>query len=401
MTDDLQGFTIQFDAEDFVLDEETEDQIATSSFGYVIVDEFGATSSFTSVTVEAVLDTTIFDDTNDPGNGVVAGTDGDDRISGGISADRGGAEPAEDVDDTFPDDTITGGDGDDEIFGGAGTDDLDGGPDADTLYGGADGDRIQGGLGEDFLYGEGGNDLLFGGIIAQVDGEDVFIDGGDADELFGGEGDDTLVGGFGDQLMGGAGNDIFVVRGGEGIRDFGTTDGDADFVDLTPYYSVLEEAQQDFATEGELTKVGSEAVQFDNIVATDFTTANTGLAANQAPIAVNDVFVVEEDVEPVDGFRLTLDILGNDSDPEGQTLTIKTVDAQDLSSSVLLGGFGSVELSSDGRSLIYTVDLESNGVDGTLFTEGFSYEIEDEFGAIAEGNASIRMNVLPLPEMDQ
>jgi hypothetical protein len=75
---------------------------------------------------------------------------------------------------------IAGTKGNDSITGGLGEDTLAGGPGNDTLTGGNENDSLYGGSGNDRLLGSPGNDYLFGGI-----GNDT---------LFGGAGSDTLRG---------------------------------------------------------------------------------------------------------------------------------------------------------------------------------------------------------------
>lgn len=72
---------------------------------------------------------------------------------------------------------------------------IDGGPGNDTLRGGSGDDVLDGGTGIDYVYGNGGDDILSGGL--------------DFDPDF---------------LYGGAGRDLFVMRDGDLVLDFSTTD---------------------------------------------------------------------------------------------------------------------------------------------------------------------------------
>jgi hypothetical protein len=60
-------------------------------------------------------------------------------------------------------DSITGGIGEDTLADGPGNDTLTGGNENDSLYGGSGNDRLLGGPGNDYLFGGLGNDTLFGG----------------------------------------------------------------------------------------------------------------------------------------------------------------------------------------------------------------------------------------------
>jgi len=144
-------------------------------------------------------------------DGIVSGTDGDDRIVAGEYVDRDGDEiDNEDAiigDDKPNDDRVEAGDGDDYV---------DAGKQDDTIEGGAGDDTLKGGVGDDVIFGGKGDDTLIGGR-----GDD-WLDGGPGDDLAkGGDGNDTLIGGPGvDTLKGGDDRDLFLVNaaddGGDG-----------------------------------------------------------------------------------------------------------------------------------------------------------------------------------------
>lgn len=193
-----------------------------------------------------------------PGDDVLEGGDGNDRLSGDGGDDLLYGGPGNDllVGDTqqglellFPmapgDDYLAGGDGNDELQGNAGHDVLLGGAGEDRLYGDDPGvglaeegnDWLEGGDGADFLAGRGGEDTLIGGNDADVlfadAGDDTLI-GGEGDDIgFGGDGDDDIsAGGGADQFDGGAGDDVLfgddgddLLIGGDGLDEL---DGGAD-----------------------------------------------------------------------------------------------------------------------------------------------------------------------------
>jgi len=127
-------------------------------------------------------DVTVVDLTPVVATPILAGTEGDDIISGGAG-----------------DEVIRGLDGDDALSGGAGNDRIEGGAGDDTLDGGDGNDRIEGGAGDDVINGGNGADLIFGG-----EGDDR-IDAGAGDDTItlviaagapvidGGDGSDSLV----------------------------------------------------------------------------------------------------------------------------------------------------------------------------------------------------------------
>lgn len=141
--------------------------------------------------------------------GVPAGVEGNDVLSGG-----GGR------------DTIFGDGGRDSILGGAGNDTISGGNRADTIDGGAD---------DDVIDGDGGRDSLLGG-----DGNDTLDGGGANDILTGGDGDDTFV------YTAGSGNDTITdFNAGNTGSDTDGTQTNNDFIDLSAYYTNLNEIRAD------------------------------------------------------------------------------------------------------------------------------------------------------------
>ena len=109
---------------------------------------------------------------------------------------------------------IAGTKGNDSITGGLGEDTLAGGPGNDTLTGGRENDSLYGGLGNDTLTGDSGDDSLDGGI-----GNDSLLGSPGKDTLIGGLGNDTLIGGNGFDILRGAGVDS-AGRSGFGEVDF-------------------------------------------------------------------------------------------------------------------------------------------------------------------------------------
>ncbi|WP_165750482.1 PKD domain-containing protein [Cellulophaga sp. Z1A5H] len=92
--------------------------------------------------------------------------------------------------------------------------------------------------------------------------------------------------------------------------------------------------------------------------------------ANQAPTALADVFTVIEN-----STNNTLDVLNNDSDPDGTVLTITAIETPINGSATIAPG---------GQSILYTA---------TTGNDRFDYTIEDEDGATTM--ATIDINVVP------
>ncbi|OOK92973.1 calcium-binding protein [Pseudomonas syringae pv. actinidifoliorum] len=95
-----------------------------------------------------------------------------------------------------------------------GNDQITGSLSADVIKGGAGADALSGDGGNDQLYGEEGDDLLYGN-----DGDDLIDGGSGADNLDGGRGSDTYLTGLG------SGRDVinnYDVSSGTDVLQFGT-----------------------------------------------------------------------------------------------------------------------------------------------------------------------------------
>ena len=100
------------------------------------------------------------------------------------------------------------------------------------------------------------------------------------------------------------------------------------------------------------------------------TVAVTVGAANQPPVARNDVFTVNQDSK-----GNSLDVLANDSDPDGDTLTISAVAAAPTHGTATITG----------NRVLYTPTAGYNGPDS------FTYTISDGKGGTASARASINV----------
>lgn len=153
----------------------------------------------------------------------LTGTDGNDVISGGNSADHLSAGAGNDSLRGYgANDTLNGGAGRDALIGDTGDDTLDGGAGKDTLDGGADNDTLHGRGGRDLLRGDAGDDILNGNAshdrIHGGTGDDMANGGSGSDQIYGNQGDDILRGGRdADTLRGGGGNDTLLGQQGDDL----------------------------------------------------------------------------------------------------------------------------------------------------------------------------------------
>jgi hypothetical protein len=266
---------------------------------------------------------------------------------------------------TNKDDTLTGTEGTDILLGRNGDDVLNGGGGSDLLNGGNGDDTLDGGAGNDLLLAGNGDDLLDGGsgndILLAGNGSDA-LDGGDGDDLLdGGNGNDTLDGGAGsDLLLAGNGNDTLNYTLSENTGEFDYYDGGKGFdtlqLTLTSAELVLAQADIDafyafLETSGSYFQFTSFDLTVRSIEALNIVTVDVG---NIAPVAGDDSFTFDEDTP------IVLDVLTNDADADGDSLSIVNLSEPANGSLLLVDGI-----------LTYTPDSDFFGSDS------FTYQASD------------------------
>ncbi|WP_281859555.1 Ig-like domain-containing protein, partial [Litoreibacter halocynthiae] len=322
------------------------------------------------------------DDTVDGGEGNdwIHGQSGNDTLNGGAGDDMIFGEGGNDhIEGGEGDDALSGGTGDDDIFGQGGDDTIEGGAGEDFLIGGDGNDTIDGGDDDDILCGNDGDDVLTGGAGNDVlegmnDNDTLFGDAGD-DRLYGDAGDDTLTGGEGaDTIVGGSGRDT-ILGGNDGDTvDGGTTGDDYDILDLTgegPFRIVNETVDADGdSTSGTVEFLDSNGDVTGSLQFTEIEQI-IGDLVNQGPDANDDSATVDEDDS------VTINVLGNDTDPENDDLTVIDATSPD----------GEVTINADG-SITFAPAENFNG-DTTI-----TYTIEDEAGNT--DTATVNVTVTPV-----
>ena len=295
---------------------------------------------------------------------------------------------------------LTGGSGSDEIDGKGGNDKLYGKGGQDTLYGQDGQDSLYGGDGQDILYGADGNDFLDGGKKADTlrgsSGNDTLNGDEGQDKLYGGIGNDILYGGDGDDIFragfsgttgynygdidvwyGNSGNDIFNISHGYHLSS-------TDYVTIKDFT-----LGQDTINIGSLNKSSILLQQTGNSVYIRYgNTSNTiaivensntsiirshlGLP-NQAPIAVNDSYTINENTSSI-----FLSVLNNDYDPDGVTVSLISQTSSRANTS--------------GNNIIYNIGNQFNYLrQGQTYQETFSYTIQDSNGAT--DSATVRVTI--------
>ena len=176
-----------------------------------------------------------------------------------------------------------------------------------------------------------------------------------ADSLSGGAGDDVLTGGAGDDtLAGGAGDDTAVYVGNIGDYVITVVGTSATVTDSS-------------GAEGSDSLTGIENLQFAD--------QNFVVEPNDPPLAAADTVAAVEDT-PLTIAAATL--LANDSDPEGDALTIQSV-------ANAIGGTAALTAAGD---VIFTPAADFNG------QAGFDYTIGDGFGGTS--TATVTVAVAPV-----
>ncbi|WP_052249673.1 cadherin-like domain-containing protein [Tateyamaria sp. ANG-S1] len=324
------------------------------------------------------------------GDDVAEGGDGKDWIHGQTGDDTldGGAD----------DDMVFGEDGDDVLIGGGGDDLLKGGADADTIFGGS-GDTVDGGAGgfnadpalntdNDVLDLTGQGPFFLDNVTPDsngngINGTVVFVDGdGNPNGLTLAFTEIEEV--IGDEINRGpdaVDDTAIVAEDGSVVINVLANDSDPDIGDVL---SVTEATSPDgdvtINADGTLTFEPSENFNGDTTISYTISDGNGGedtatvnvtvTPVNDAPDAINDTATTDEDT------AVTIDALANDTDVDGDDLTITGASVP--------ADQGTVEVVDN--KLVYTPALNFNG-DATI-----SYAISDGNGGTDTAEVTVTVN---------
>ncbi len=234
--------------------------------------------------------------------------------------------------------------GDDDLRGRDGTDLVDGGSGNDTVHGEQGSDDVYGGTGDDKVYGGGGKDFLFGGL-----------------------GDDTL--------KGGGGKDTFVFNPDDGNDVINKFKDGTDIIDLSTFHQwegkyAVTTAVQD-GKHVVMTLPDGTTITLKKFSLADLSLDDVILnPVDDAPTAVDDAVTVTE------GQTMVLDVLANDSDIDGDAITIVSV-TDPLNGTVSVNASGEV---------VYTA------AGSVLGPDSFTYTISD---GDQTDTATVTVSVLP------
>jgi VCBS repeat-containing protein len=290
---------------------------------------------------------------------------------------------------TCGDDTLTGSSGDDTLVGGGGSDTLIGGGGNDTFIVNG-GDVVSGGDGTDTIIvagdapvsidlgasgvesviGGGGSDTIDasasdGGVgIWGGAGDDTIAGGSGGGGFSGGDGNDALAGGSGGGIFSGdAGDDTFAAGGGTAWFDGGAGNDAVSFGGTATDYSIRYTGGGGWAISG-----AGGTTTVTNVETITFGDIGVELDGSGRPCA----FRVYEDVAVTIPKGL---LLINDSDPDGDPLTIVSV--QDANNAT-------VQLDANGN-ITFTGAPDFNGL------ATFTYTITDGQGGFASATVTVKV----------
>lgn len=244
-------------------------------------------------------------------------------------------------------------------------------------------DKIEGLGGWDTLNGNGGNDHLIGGA-----GLDNLYGGAGADVL---NGTDEINAGAGerDHIWGGAGADTFIL--GDANQVYYIDAGKRDFARIQDFEVGVDKVQlsghpSDYHVEGNKLCLANgeliaifENLHTINLNSGDFVFTKGGGGGNTAPNAVNDSSTTEINI-PVN-----INVLGNDSDPDGDSLSVTSVEGQSIGVGQTINtNNGSVTLLNNGQ-LQFSPDTGFTG------NETFSYHVSDGNGGEDTANVTVKV----------
>jgi VCBS repeat-containing protein len=338
-----------------------------------------------------------------------------------------GTNKADTITGTAQNDSIFGDNGNDTINGGAGDDYIDGGNGSDLLSGGAGDDVIDGGNGQDslvlagnradyrFLQGPNGSVIVRDLRSGSPDGTDRLLNMERVDFK---DGSFKLVDLIQANVAPVAKNDALTLAETAGKTEIGSIllandkDADGDLVTVSSVQAVSAKgASVSIGPDGKVSyDSGSIFADLDNgETATDsfsytitdgaghFSTATatvtiTGVTQNSAPVAVADTLTLAEDAGATD---VTTILLGNDSDPDGDSFMVTSVQAVSAKGATVTVTHDGVVNYDTGKIF---VDLE----DGQTQTDSFTYTITDANGLTSTATATVTITgVTPEVEMPE
>ncbi|HEU5063852.1 MAG TPA: cadherin-like domain-containing protein, partial [Solirubrobacterales bacterium] len=227
-----------------------------------------------------------------------------------------------------------------------------------TILGTSGSDRLRGTPGNNVIAGFGGNDRIIGGggidVICGGSGKDFITTGKGPDKIEGNTGDDKIVSRRGPDLIYGMQGDDLLNGGPSRDRCLGKPGNDLERnceMDAPPLGDSPEKCKGENKGKGKC-------------------------RPNSAPGAVGDTAGTDEDTAKA------IDVLANDSDPDGDTLTVASVDTTGTLGAVAITGGGSgVSFDPSGKFDALQVGQTAN--------DSFAYTISDGNGHTSAATVAV------------
>ena len=391
-----------------VIDTGTGDDVVDGGSGHDVIMTGDGNDTATGAAGNDTLITGSGNDTilGNEGHDVIVSGSGDDTIDGGAGHDIILSGEGHDTIDGGSghdvilsgngNDTVDGASGDDVIITGYGSDTIDGGDGYDWIHAGADDDVINSGAGFDYVNGGTGYDIaIFSGnsndySIVEVDTNEfevTHISSGEVDsvinvELFRFNDKDVDPANPSTNSDPVASDDTVSTNEDTAVTiDVLSNDSDVDGDALVVTTAAAVNGSVSINTDGTLVYMpdanfnGSDTISYeisDGQGGTSTATVNVTVnAVNDGPVATTDSVTLDEDTSAM------IDVLANDTDLDGDTLSVSSASASN----------GSVTINVDG-TLAYTPDANFNGSDT------ISYEISDGQGGTSTATVNVTVNAV-------
>ncbi|MBB06378.1 MAG: hypothetical protein CML03_12855 [Pseudooceanicola sp.] len=201
-------------------------------------------------------------------------------------------------------------------------------------------------------------------------GDDMLLGGSGDDSIFGEGGDDTITGGDGkDEMTGGDDRDTFVGGNAGDFVDGSEGGDDYDTLDLSDSGPLRVEYDDDNPENGTVTFLDDAGQETGTMRFVNIENVITPAVVNSDPVAVDDDASGDEDT------AITIDVLANDTDVDGDTLSISAVGTPANGTAEIVDG-----------KIVYTPNDDFNG------TDSISYTVSDGAGGTDTATVSITVN---------
>jgi VCBS repeat-containing protein len=223
------------------------------------------------------------------------------------------------------------------------------------------------------IYGSNDSDNITGNFTANV------LDAGAGNDII-------TTGGGNDTLTGGAGSDTFVITADAGsqvtMNDFDNLDPN-EKIDITAFTDITSFNDLTITQGSAIVHLPDEqTIHILNLEPDDMSASNfifAGSTNNTAPVAIDDAVTTTENGTVVD-----IDVLANDTDIDGDGLSVLSVDNSGATGSAVINVNGKIDYDA-GSGFDYLAA-------GETATDTFSYTVDDGNGGTDTTTVSVTIN---------